>query len=294
MTDLTWHIRPTTTALCAASALQQGRELVDAPLAEALAPAAAQLATACQAAGAEPGDVLAHLIPLSAEDVPPRMLATTALAKSIGRQKAEPHVAPLAEAIRQLDVALAAVRPRLADELLLRRDVIRQQWDARGPGFLTTVARLTDAAVVPERAEVLLVHPLLGGGGDAWIVYNRVTLEAVLANPHAALPEVVRLGWLLIQLNLELPALSELIPPGRLPRIAPLATLCVALSAAAEVELAQADEQTVALALQAWRVDAAPLTAGDLWSWWETYLAARPSWPAALAALDRLAERGTK
>ncbi|MCE9553083.1 MAG: hypothetical protein K8T91_06850, partial [Planctomycetes bacterium] len=98
-------------------------------------------------------------------------------------------------------------------------------------------------------------------------------------------------GWLLSQLNLELPSISELIPPTRLPQIAPLAMLCVALQAAEEVELARADEATVDLALAAWRLEVAPLTAGDLWTWWQTYLAARPSWPAALATLDTLAEK---
>ncbi|MCE9555717.1 MAG: hypothetical protein K8T91_20400, partial [Planctomycetes bacterium] len=246
-TELTWLTRPTTTALCAAAALELGRVPADQPLVEALAPAAARLLECCQAAGADPTVLLSHLIPLSGDNVPPAALATTALVKTIGRQKGEQHIASLAEALRQLDAALAAARPKLADELLMRRDVIKEQWDARGPGFLATVRRLTDGAkrltnatIVPERAEVLLTHPLLGGGGDSWILYNRVTLEAVLANPHAALTEVVRLGWLLSQLNLELPSISELIPPTRLPQIAPLAMLCVALQAAEEVELARA------------------------------------------------------
>lgn len=288
-TELTWPIHPTTTALCAAAALELGRVPADQPLAETLAPAAALLADACRQAGAQPTAFLAHLIPLSADNAPLGALAATALVKTIGRQEGDQHAASLAVALRQLDAALAAARPKLTDELLMRRDVIQEQWDARGPGFLATVKRLTDATVVPERADVLLTHPLLGGGGDPWILYNRVTLEAVLAIPHAALPEVVRLGWLLSQLNLELPAMSELIAPKRLPQVASLAMLCVALQAAEEVELARANEETMSLALTAWRLDTQPLTAADLWIWWQTYLAARPSWPAALAALDTLA-----
>src|SRR5206468_2245664 len=113
----------------------------------------------------------------------------------------------------------------------------------------------TDPTVLVPQADVVLVHPFLGGHGQAWLFYNCVTLEGVLANPHAELPEVVRLGWLLSQLNLELPAISELIEPLRLPRVGSLAMLCVALSAAEEVELARADERTIARAIDWWRLD---------------------------------------
>jgi len=287
-TELNWRTHPRTTALCAAYVQELRLPVADTAVMEALEPASARLRDTCQQAGAEPAALLAHLIPLSADPVAPRELAATALTKAMGRQRTEQHVPPLAEALRQLDAALAAARPKLAEELTLRLCVIQEQWHARGPGLLVNIARLTDPAVVPLKADVLLVHPLQGGGGDAWILYNRVTLEAVLANPESALPEVVRLGWLLSQLNLDLAALSELIPPARLPRVARLGMLCAALAAAEEVELARADAETAELALAVWQLDAAPLTAADLWGWWETYQAARPTWPAALAALDRL------
>ena len=52
---------------------------------------------------------------------------------------------------------------------------------------------------------MILVQPVLGGAGAAHWLYNSVHIEAVLANPVAELPEVVRLGWLLAQLNFDLP-----------------------------------------------------------------------------------------
>ena len=68
---------------------------------------------------------------------------------------------------------------------------------------MAAIGRLTERELVVERADVILVHPVLGGGGWAYPPYNAVCFEAVLANPIAELPEVVRLGWLLAQLNLD-------------------------------------------------------------------------------------------
>ena len=49
------------------------------------------------------------------------------------------------------------------------------------------------------QCDVLLIHPALGGAGEAHLAYNSVRIEAVLANPNADLPEVVRLAWLIAQ-----------------------------------------------------------------------------------------------
>src|SRR5690606_23019649 len=95
------------------------------------------------------------------------------------------------------------------EELELRSAPLREQWEARGGGLLATLARLTTAGLVPEMADVILVHPVLGGGGAAHWQYNSVQFEAVLANPLAELPEVLRLGWLLAQLNFDLPLYED-------------------------------------------------------------------------------------
>jgi hypothetical protein len=135
-----------------------------------------------------------------------------------------------------------------------------------------------------------LVHPALGGGGEAHLAYNSVRIEAVLANPVAELPEVVRLAWLIGQLHLDLPAYGETIHADRLPHIARFAMLPPALSAAEAVELGRFSVDSVRLALAAWRlsvpadVDGAAL----LYEWWQTYRQTRPPWPVAMAALDQM------
>jgi hypothetical protein len=84
------------------------------------------------------------------------------------------------------------------------------------------------------------------------MAYNSVRLEAVLVNPVAELPEIVRLGWLLSQLNSDLPVFQGELTRAQVERAARLALVPVALAAAAEVELAACDPATLARALDVW------------------------------------------
>ncbi len=145
---------------------------------------------------------------------------------------------------------------------------------------------LTEQDLVVSEADVILVQPALGGAGAAHWLYNSVRIEAVLANPIAELPEVVRLGWLLAQLHLDLPKFQGNLRLDRLLEIGPLAMIPPMLAAAQEVELARMDEPTLALALTAW--NAAPIEPGKLLEWWDTYQSTNPPWTVALGALERM------
>jgi hypothetical protein len=174
--------------------------------------------------------------------------------------------------------------------LPLRERPLREQWEARGPGLLSHVSQITEEDLIVESAEVLLVHPALGGGGDAHLAANAVRVEAVLANPIAELPEVVRLAWLIAQLKLDLPLYSESIHADRLPHVARYAMLPAILSAAEAVELVRFTPQTMRQAVIAWRLFE-PLGvdgAGLAMQWWQTYQETRPPLRVALTALDQM------
>lgn len=288
--ELRWLAGPLVSALHAAEALTTGRTLVEERVAAAIAEPVEGLAREIVAAKL-PATLWSHLLPLAQGCGSTRQLAETALVKTLGRTaQTGPLAGRLGSQLAMLEAAFRRVFPNLNDELLLRGGPLREQWEARGPGFLHHVYRLADESLAVPTADVLLVQPVLGGGGAAHILYNSVRVEAVLANPASDLPEVVRLGWLLAQLNLELPALSERVPAQRLPRTAELALLPVALSAGQEVELCRFDRASVERALAVWQV-AVPTEidmVATLFDWWDTYLESRPGWPVALAALDRM------
>ena len=143
---------------------------------------------------------------------------------------------------------------------------------------------------MPEQADVLLVRPAFGGAGAAHLQSNSPRIEAVLANPHADLPEVVRLAWLVAQLDLDLPRHSEEIQADRLPHVARLAMIPPVLKAAEAVELVRYSPELIGRAIAAWHLAVPPgLDAAAVASdWWETYQLDKTPFQVALAALDAM------
>jgi hypothetical protein len=155
---------------------------------------------------------------------------------------------------------------------------------------LHQIGRLTDEQVIVARADVILVQPVFGGGGVPNLDYNAACIEAMLANPHENLPEVLRLAWLLSQLQNDLPMFSETINRRRLKVTSGLAMLPAALQAAQELSLTTCDRTTLTSAISGWHVidgDAAA-TAEIVDSWWATVLTGGFAWATALQSLDRM------
>ena len=260
---------------------------LDAETSELLAADVANLTGDLAAVGLEPAIFFDHAIPLSARFDAPLEWAKVLVLKALGaRTSPELIAARLARSRIALDSAFARAHPGLLEELELRSEPLRMQWEARGPGLMKGVARLFDPDLVVEQADVILVQPALGGGGGAHPPYNSLHIEAVLTNPLAELPEVVRLGWLWSQLNLDLPKFQDALDRDRLREIGRLAMIPAVLAAAEEVELARLDEATLATALAAWRASSAE--PAQLLEWWETRQATAAPWNVALGALDRM------
>jgi hypothetical protein len=148
---------------------------------------------------------------------------------------------------------------------------------------------------------VYVVQPILAGGGYAHLRGNAVHFEGVMTNEHPLFPEVLRLAWLLAQLDFERPLYSDKINQLRLREVAGLAMLPAALLAGSELDICVCDTTTVAAAIAAWLPDILPSTndaqsanqaqseiATIVMSWWETHLANEPDWPTSLTALDEM------
>jgi hypothetical protein len=231
-----------------------------------------------------------HVVPLAADIGAIRELTELCLTKTVGSQEAAPRMRRFRDLLADLKDAFSAALPRLNEDLASRIEPLRSRWNYEGDGLLGRIANWTEPGILVETAAVVLVYPALGGGGVAHLPYNLGHIEAVLVDPMAELPEVVRLAWLLSMLNLDLPRYSEGIPPSRLATVAGLAMIPITLAAAAEVQLARCDEESIGLAVQAWNgsLDNAQAQTATLLQWWETYRTMRPAWPTALHALYRL------
>lgn len=198
----------------------------------------------------------------------------------------------LTAAIQIAMAAAEAEQPNFQREIQLRMLPIREQWEAFGPGLWHQLAQWLDPTLFVEKAQVYLVLPARGGFGWAHLSTNRCHIEAVLANSHPQLTEVLRLCWLLSQLDFERPQYSEMINARRLRRVAGLAMLPPVLSAAEELGLCRFDSALLLTALETWAQEspgnATTALAEVLAVWWETLRAGQSEWSVALAGLDRM------
>jgi hypothetical protein len=303
--ELTWKASEPASALYAANCLAERQPIADVRLGEAYAPVVAVALGELETCGVPPEPMLAVLAGLAAAGVDDsRQLVEQALRKLAGiGDTANPFIGRLAGAVSGLKsgfqnahrATAANESSELVDELLLRGRPIFEQWDARGPGMLDQIARSTEERVLVPRADVVLVYPLVGGHGVAHRTVNVVTFEAVLANPVETLPEIVRMAWLLAQLNLDLPIYADHIPAAGRDSVGKLGVVPPVLAAAEYVELASFSVETLRQALTAWRVVGVEVSdpelsalADTLFNWWHTYQEGSTPWAVALAALEQM------
>lgn len=296
--EITWQASLSASCFHAAHALLAGWKLADESLARAMAEPSRLLAKEIEVAGLPLGRLLAQMVEYSAKIENNRQLVEQSVVKLLGADRVNPEVVgSVAGRVADLENAFRLAVPSVVDQLAVRGEPMRQQWDARGPGLLGRIGRLTEEGLIAPAGRVVLVYPALGGAGVAHLMTNTVTLEAVLTNPEPMLPEPLRLGWLLSQLNMEVPIYGELVEGARLPRLAKLSMLPATLAAAADVQWAALDKETLDRALATWGLCDKSDALGrermveTLLDWWRTYSESSPRWAVALAALDRVLEQ---
>ncbi len=284
--DIRWLVSVDASSLHAARQVLRGGLLVDTVLAEKHSQPLDQLRSADEAWQIDPIVLVEHLTAASVESSSCDQQVRLAIRKVAGESSVPRMAAAVTGWIQQMLGIFLQVHPRALEELQLRSDPLRQQWDARGPGLMARLRSFLGPEPLVESADVILVQPVMGGGGEAFVPYNRVSFEAVLANPVDELPEVIRLGWLLAQLQLDLPTIQGQLSRQRTLEVGAWAAVPAILAAAHDVELSGPVEIALPKALAAWRLPAAD--ADTLLAWWETYLADCPPWGIGLAALDQM------
>jgi len=306
--NLQWIASLPTSAMHAADALRRGYALSDAEVAAAIAAPAEQLCRQLRRESVPEDEFWEHVAALSSDLINSRELSAIALRKVLG---GSPRVAVLVDSVGAdlfaIVGAMREVRPGLVDQVALEAESLQNAWEAWGRRLLTRVSELTEPGLVAAEARVIVLPPLVGGAGHAHLSYNTVRIEAITPDPRPELPEVVRLAWLVSQLQTDLPMHSETIPKGRLPALAQAAMLPPALAAAQEAGLLCEGVAWVERAAEAWHVARAGRpwhSAEHAWnpgehaassefaeavtSWWATYCERRPPWRVALSALDQM------
>jgi hypothetical protein len=295
--DLRWLAGDLASCFRAAEVLCRTEALADAALAAALTAPVHRLLAALHEERIPLERFFAHLIPLAAGNVGLHQLAEVTLIKTMGRTAAPSRVRRFWDLLSDLKNALATDLPDFTAKLSAQIEPFQGRWYAHGAALLGGIVAGSEAGLLVREATVVLVHPVQGGGGAAYLPYNTVCLEAVAEDPISELPEVVRLAWMLATLNLDLPRYSENIQADRLATAAALAMIPMALAVAADLRLAGCDEAAIKQAVVAWmppaqlQRKAAAEWAALLAQWHATYRAMRPPLSTALKGLDVLIQR---
>jgi hypothetical protein len=293
--QLRWTSSFSVSALHAAEAMVAFREQVtDHNIIEALSRFSTSLHQWSTSAGfVDVSRFWPTLIATAAEFESNHDLVETTLRKC-GRSTDLPTVTFLAGTVTDIEAAYKQLFPKFDEQIGFRMRPLQDQWLGYGSGLLAHVGRLTEKRLLVNEARVIAVQPVLGGYGYAHLQTNMARIEAVLTNPMGELPEVVRLAWLVSQLNLEVPVFSETLGPLNLHRVAPLAMLPPILAAAQVVELSRCSSEVAALAIEHWHIpvpsdaNVHDHIAPTLMDWWETYLQTRPEWHIAMQALSKM------
>ena len=291
--ELQWQTSFRASSYHAAAMLLRSRELSDPRMGQALAKPALNLKRWLGGSHADAELFFDHLLPLSLDAQSRRELATTVTNKVVGRQDSAFLADSLSDLLETLENAYREVAPTIEQESRPQHESLESQWRLHSRGLMTGVARLTDEDFLVTRAQVIPVHPIVGGAGQPFLFYNAVLVEIVATDANTPLPEVLRLAWLLSTLNLELPRHSENLGRARLRLIGPLAMIPIVLAAAEPLSLARCDRSTLRQAVASW--GPWPLETDrivdELDEWWDVYSEARPPLSAALAALDLMLSR---
>lgn len=286
--ELTWIGSSSASALHLADMVRRGHQTIDGRFDESVV-ASQELWKTLGILGSGRERVWAHMLGLCATVENNRELCQTAYRKAIGGENSA-ALTQLTGAVTRVEDTLRKAVPDLADQLLQRMQPLLTVWKTRGPGLFHQVSKMVEPGVLADQAQVVGVLPIVGGSARALLKYNHVHIEAVLADGDPVLPEVLRLAWCLLQLNVDLPRYSESIHGDRLSLIAGLALVPITLAVGELVELVKLDDSTMARAIANWccDLDTPENTVELVQDWWVTYLGSRPPWSVAVTAMERM------
>jgi len=297
-TELKWNADREATFLYAVDLLRRGVELADPALADALSRDGPKLIEQLQHAGLTGEQIRQHLVPLGIQADSSHRIAETLMRKTIGGERWQSLVTPVAGLITDTGLAADPAMNRLNEELAQTLPPLHDRCREYMATLLAEIGRLTDPSLIPERVEVIAGPALsaeagaVTGGGTAYLLYNMVSLESVGDDPRSELPEPLRLAWMIAQTNLDLPIHSENVPRDARPLLAALAMLMPVLAAGESLDLCAVDDATARLALRRWQIvnRGEDELCGIVMDWWATYRQNRPPMAVGLGALLQMLE----
>ena len=288
MTTLQWTFNSRPTAIHAAAGLDAGLAPVDTDLVGAIAQPLVGAVDRLRGLDVDRPTFWQQLIVAAASTDSMAQIVTTAVGRALGPVRAPMVHIELTDLISAITNRASAylVNP---PELELRSQPLQLQWQTYGPGLLRLIAGRTDQKLMVDQARLIVVQAVFGGGGSAHLHANAAHIEAMMVNPDESLPEVLRLAWMISQLNNDLPMFSESINRRQLPTVA-VWPCCPPRWKPQPSWVWHLQSRSLERAIAAWLTFAGDraLAAEIVDTWWHTARGGGYAWDTALQALDRM------
>lgn len=298
MTRIRWEVSDKLSPLHAARCWAAGLRGIDPTLEEKIAEPLAELTKRLAALEVDLGTFWARLVACGAVGQSDQEACRSSLISAgLGELTLDASASAILNALADMRLAYQERYPKSSQQLSLRARPIREQWDGYGAGLLRRVAKKTHESFIPKNVVCVLLSPYRGGAGDCDPASSTLWMEAVLTNPVASVPEVLRLVWLVTRIGIGsrvLPIEAGVITgedSNRATMVLALSALPVVLDAACYLEMTQSPTVTAALidsAVQAWFGPMESTVVEIVEKWWSQSEQINPPFPVALKALDRM------
>jgi hypothetical protein len=298
MTRIRWEISDKLSPLHAARCWAAGLRGIDPALNEKVAQPLAELTKRLAALEVDLETFWSRLVATGATGATDQDACRLALVSAgLGELTFDTSASAILNGLADTRLAYQERYPKSSQQLSLRARPIREQWDGYGAGLLRRIAKKTHESFIPKTVTCVLLSPYRGGDGNCDPTTATLWMEAVLTNPVATVPEVLRLVWLITRIGIG----ARVLPiegggaagenPMRAATVLALASLPVVLDAACYLEMTQSPTVTAALidsAIQAWFGPMESTVVETVEKWWSQSEQLNPPFPVALKALDRM------
>lgn len=277
LTTIRWTPSPKLSEIHVAQTVAMGRELTDRKTEQALVAPATQINQRLLSASIDVGEFWQRLFIETAFDADnPRACEIALVAAGCSVLQVEQTAKAIGSRLGECRLALHRRYPKLAEQLELRSQPLNQRWAMIGPGMLAGITKQIWGGEAPKewwppRIEGLMVQPIRGGAGGYDIDTTQFWMEAMLTDVDSAVPEVLRVAWLVTRVatethtRLTTSGESSSLPWG-------IGTVPLILSVAADLDLLTTRALPIARAIEIWHLgdDSAGRIAQQWWDQWQS------------------------
>ena len=275
-----------------AQTVAMGRQLTDRKTEQALVAPATQINQRLLSASLDVGEFWQRLFDETAFDSDnPRACEIALVAAGCSELQVEQTAKAISSRLGECRIAFHRRFPKLAEQLTLRSQPLRERWATVGPGMLNGITKQVWGGPAPRdwwptRIEGLMVQPIRGGAGGYDIDTAQFWMEAMLTDVDPAVPEVLRVAWLVTRLATESHTRGTAAGETSLPW--GIGSVPLVLSAAAELDLLQTSSLPIARAVEIWHLGDAVVgqIAQQWWNQWQASKTTRGNSPLPVALAD--------